>query len=82
MNDEEHMLLVVGLPETGRLKVQRRDGVTPSLQDVYAAAEVLYALPDYFDDPDLRTTLPTICMPDGVSFCDHAPPPPTFFHTG
>ena len=80
LHEEEHTLLVLGLPDAGRLRVQpRRDGGAPSLQDAYAAAEILYALPRSIEDPELLAALPTICMPDGVVFCDTTPPPPTFF---
>ena len=36
------ILSVVGLPESGRLKVQRREGVTTALSDVYGLPEALY----------------------------------------
>ena len=38
-------LVVCGLPESGRLRVQRRDGVKTTLADVYGAPELLYATP-------------------------------------
>ena len=76
------MLVVCGLPEAGRLRVQRRDGEKSSLADVYGAPEVLFATPRLPDDASgLASTLPHLCMPDGVGFRDTPPPPPRFFTT-
>ena len=45
MQKDTGTLLVVGLPETGRLRVQRRDGQQTTLRDVYGAPELLHAAP-------------------------------------
>ena len=76
-------LVVCGLPESGRLRVQRRDGVKTTLADVYGAPELLYATPAPPDGErgPLSAALPHLCMPDGVAFRDSPPPPPRFFTT-
>lgn len=72
-------LLVCGLPEAGRLRVQRREGQPTTLRDVYGAPELLHATPP--SEAGLAGALPHLCMPDGVAFCDEPPPPPRFFTT-
>ena len=78
-------LLVCGLPESGRLRVQRREGQPTTLRDVYGAPELLYATPPppsgAKSGAGLAPALPHLCMPDGVAFCDESPPPPPRFFT-
>ena len=47
--DASTTLVVCGLPEAGRLRVQRRDGLQTTLRDVYGAPELLYATPKTAD---------------------------------
>ena len=81
--DHSGTLLVCGLPESGRLRVQRREGVKTTLADVYGAPELLYATPAPPDGErgPLSAALPHLCMPDGVAFREKPPPPPRFFTT-
>ena len=75
-------LLICGLPESGKLRVQRRDGQPTTLRDVFGGPELLYATPQ--PPPEaagLAAALPHLCMPDGVAVRDEPPPPPRFFTT-